>query len=264
MSEPDTTLDFREGMIKKRFEKIDRTVFIVSGKGGVGKSMVAATTAALMAKAGMSVGLLDADVYGPSSAFMFNVRTLPKEDRHGLVPPISNGVKIMSVDLFATGRPVPVSGKAARQIIKEILALTDWGTLDCLIVDMPPGTGDIMMMLIGAIRNDPSSIVVTTPTGLSVSVVRRVVKLLLEAQVPILGILENMSYTVDSKERPLGRGGGSSLALEYGIKFLGELPIDPKASKAADIGDIRALIRTDFARSLSSSLERTGLLKASV
>jgi ATP-binding protein involved in chromosome partitioning len=249
-------------MIEKRFTKIDRTIFITSGKGGVGKSMIAATTAALMAKDGMSIGLLDADVYGPSSAFIFKVKDLPKEERHGLVPPTSHGVKIMSVDLFVAGRPIPMSGRAARQIIKEILALTDWGALDCLIVDMPPGTGDVMMSLIEAIKNDKGSIVVTTPTALSVSVVQRVVKLLLEARIPILGVLENMSYTLDSEERPLGRGGGRSLASDYGIRFLGELPIDPKAAKAADAGNVQALLRTDFAERLSNSLKGIGLLKS--
>ena len=202
MFEPDTDLDFREGMIKRKFERVDQTILITSGKGGVGKSIVAATLAALMAKAGMSVGLLDADVYGPSSAFIFGVRSLPKEDRHGLIPPVSNGVKVMSLDLFLTGRPLPMSGKGARQIIKELLALTDWGILDCLIVDTPPGTGDILMTLIKTIGNRSGSIVITAPTALSTSIVRRVIEILLSAQIPILGILENICllYTSDAAD----------------------------------------------------------------
>ena len=259
MFEPDTDLDFREGMIKRKFERIDQTILITSGKGGVGKSIVAATLAALMAKAGMSVGLLDADVYGPSSAFIFGVRSLPKEDRHGLIPPVSNGVKVMSLDLFLTGRPLPMSGKGARQIIKELLALTDWGILDCLIVDTPPGTGDILMTLIKTIGNRSGSIVITAPTALSTYIVRRVIEILLAAQIPILGILENMSYIASSKERPLTHSKGKSLASEFGIKFLGELPIDYKAAEAADASDISSLLQTDFAKALLTSLEKSNL-----
>ncbi|MCP8321632.1 MAG: P-loop NTPase [archaeon] len=259
MFEPDTSLDFREGMIKRKLERIRQTILITSGKGGVGKSIVAATLAALMAKAGMSVGLLDADVYGPSSAFIFGVRGLPKEDRHGLIPPVSNGVKVMSLDLFLAGRPLLMSGKGARQIVKELLALTDWGILDCLIVDTPPSTGDVLMTLIKAIGNRSGSIVVTAPTALSTSIVRRVIKILLAAQVPIFGVLENMSYTASSKARPLTHSRGKSLASEFGIKFLGELPIDYKAAEAADASDIPSLLQTDFAKALLTSMKNSNL-----
>lgn len=256
MSKFYTSLDFREGMIKKRLESINKIILITSGKGGVGKSMVAATMAALMAKAGMSVGLLDADVHGPSSAFIFRVRSLPKEDRHGLLPPISNDVKVMSLDLFTAGRPIPVSGKGARQIIKELLILTEWGKLDFLIVDTPPGTGDVFMALIKTLGNKSCSIVVTLPTLLSVSVVRRVIELLLTSKIPILGVLENMSY--NSKTRH-SQSGGKSLALEFGVKFLGELPIDYKATEAIDAGNIQSLLKTEFAKSLLTSLEKSKL-----
>jgi ATP-binding protein involved in chromosome partitioning len=261
MFEQDKTLDFRKEMIRRRFENIDQAIFIASGKGGVGKSIVAATIAALMAKAGMSVGLLDADVYGPSSAFIFNVQSLPREEAHGLIPPVSNGVKVMSIDLFASGKPIPVSGMAAREIMKEILALTEWGKLDYMLVDLPPGTGDVMMALIDIVKSKKSSIVLTTPAELSVSVVKRVIELMLEANIPILGILENMSYMANSKERPLGQGGGRLLAMKYKVKFLGELPIDPKAAKAVDARDVKALLQTDFAKSLLSSLDKIKLLK---
>ncbi len=111
MNKPDTDSDFRDGMIQRRLELIDRIILITSGKGGVGKSVVAATIATLMARAGMSVGLFDADMYGPSVKFIFGVDNHPLEERHGLTPPISHGVKIMSVDLFASGKPLPVGGE---------------------------------------------------------------------------------------------------------------------------------------------------------
>ncbi len=254
------SLDFREGMIRRRFGRIGQTIFIVSGKGGVGKSTVAAAMAALMAKAGMSVGLLDADVYGPSSTLIFKVKDVPEEGEHGLLPPISNGVKVMSIDLFAAGRPIPVTGRGTREMLKELLALTDWGRLDRLIVDMPPGTGDVLMALIEMVKGNVTSIVVTAPTTLSASVVRRAVKLLLYSGVPVLGIVENMSYIVGGKESPLGQGGGRMVASEFGIKFLGELPMDPEVPIAIDSGDIEALLHTEFTRSLSHALKEAGLL----
>ncbi|MEM3382919.1 MAG: P-loop NTPase [Nitrososphaerales archaeon] len=253
-----TSLDFREGMIKKRLERIKKIILITSGKGGVGKSTVAATMAALTAKEGMSVGLLDTDVHGPSSAFIFGIRSLPKEDRHGLLPPISNGVKVMSLDLFATGKPIPVSGKGARQIIKELLALTEWGNLDFLIVDTPPGTGDVLLTLINVLGKKAFSIVVTLPTSLSISVVRRTIELLLTSQIPIFGVLENMSYRADvGKSHSQSRG--ELLALEFGVKFLGELPIDYKASEAIDARDMPSLLKTDFAKTLLTLLEKSKL-----
>jgi ATP-binding protein involved in chromosome partitioning len=253
-----TSLDFREGMIKRRLERINKIILITSGKGGVGKSIVAATMAALMAKAGMSVGLLDADIYGPSSAFIFKVRSLPKEDRHGLLPPVSNGVKVMSLDLFTAGKALPVSGKGARQIIKELLALTEWGNLDFLIVDMPPGTGDVLMTLIKILGEKSGSIVVTLPTALSTSVVRRVLDLLLTSKIPVFGVLENMSYIHSSKTRA-SQSRGKALASEFKVKFLGELPIDYKAAEAADTGDIQSLLKTEFAKALLTSLEKMKL-----
>jgi len=264
MSEPTHDLDFRERMIQKRFEKIKRTLLITSGKGGVGKSMVSATMAALMARAGMAVGLLDADVYGPSATFIFGVNTLPLEEEHGLTPPMSNGVKIMSVDLFAPGKPVPVGGRGARQIIKEILALTDWDKLDCLLVDMPPGTGDILMSLVKVIgsRSD-GSIVVTVPSALSQSVVRRVLELLVSIKIPVFGMLENMAYLTDTSgiTGPLGQGRGKALASEFGVNFLGELPIDYDAAVAIDDADIPALLQTKFAENLLSALKQANLIE---
>ncbi|MEM3437449.1 MAG: P-loop NTPase [Nitrososphaerales archaeon] len=258
MSKSYTSLDFREGIIKKRLERINKIILITSGKGGVGKSMVAATIAALIAKTGMSVGLLDTDVYGPSSAFIFRVRSLPKEDRHGLLPPVSNGVKVMSLDLFTSGKTIPVSGKGARQIIKELLALTEWGNLDFLIVDTPPGTGDVLLTLIKTLGNKSYSIVVTLPTFISISVVRRVIELLLNSQIPIFGILENMSYKADVETR-YSQSRGELLALEFGVKFLGKLPIDYKASEAIDAGDIQSLLKTEFAKTLLTLLEKSKL-----
>jgi len=254
-----TSLDFREGIIRKRLDKINRTILVTSGKGGVGKSMVAATMAASMAKFDMKVGLLDADIYGPSSAFIFRVKDLPREDRHGLLPPVSNGVKVMSLDLFAAGKPFPISGKGARQIIKELLTITEWGDLDFLIVDTPPGTGDVLMTLIKILGDMSSSIVVTLPTVLSTSVVRRVIELLLSSQIPVLGVLENMSYMASSKTRPLQSSEGKSLAAEFGVKFLGELPIDYEASKTADAGDMQSLLKTEFAKALLTSSEKMKL-----
>lgn len=139
---PDSDSDFRQGMIRRRLSRVRQVLLVLSGKGGVGKSVVSATLAALLAKSGFDVGLLDADIYGPSSALLFSTDTLPEEGKGGLTPPITRGVKIMSVDLFASGRPLPLTGYGARQVLIELLALTDWESWTASLQTCPrrPGT----------------------------------------------------------------------------------------------------------------------------
>ena len=192
MSEGSSGLDFRKGMIRKRLENVKRVLLVLSGKGGVGKSVVSATLAAMLAESGLKVGLLDADLYGPSSALLFNARGFPAEGESGLIPPVAGGVKLMSVDLFASGRPIPLTGSAAEQVVLELLALTDWGRLDYLIVDMPPATGDIMMTLTSLGKKGLAAVVVTMPDRLSTTVAHRVLELLQSGDIPTVGVLGNM------------------------------------------------------------------------
>ena len=155
----------------------------------------------------------------------------------------------MSVDLFAPGRPVPLTGKGAGEVIREMLALTDWGNLDYLLIDMPPATADITMLLTSLRRRNLAAFVVTTPDRLSLAVARRVMQLLHNGKVPIAGVLGNM-------HRPYHKGderndaGPKGLAEEFGAVFLAKLPYDPKVLSLAGNGDTEKLLETKFARSL--------------
>jgi ATP-binding protein involved in chromosome partitioning len=248
MSDTDSEADFREGMIKKRLRGVRHVLLVLSGKGGVGKSVVSAALAAQLADAGLGVGLLDADIYGPSSALLFGVDALPEEGKGGLRPPSSRDVKIMSVDLFASGRPVPLTGYGARQVLVELLALTDWGKLDCLIADMPPATGDIMQLLTSLGNAQPSGLVVTMADKLSTAVAHRVLQLLRAEKVPIVGVLENMRRATPGMAAGGSRPAG--LAREFEVPLLGALPFDPGVTAAVEDADIRALLSTRFAKEL--------------
>jgi ATP-binding protein involved in chromosome partitioning len=250
MSESESGLDFRRGMIDRRLAHTRRVLLVMSGKGGVGKSVVSAALAGTAASSGLRVGLMDADIYGPSSALLFGAKGLPAEGESGLVPPLLSGVKVMSVDLFASGRPIPLAGSGANEILVELLALTDWGNLDCLVVDMPPATGDIMLTLTSLRRGDVGAVVVTMPDRLSTSVAHRVLELLKGGGVTTVGVLGNM-VRGSSKGKETGPG---RLAEEFGVPLLGLLPYDPSVSDAVEKGNVDALLRTKFARRLRRSM----------
>jgi ATP-binding protein involved in chromosome partitioning len=254
-------------MITKRLGKVRELLLVLSGKGGVGKSVVSAALAAMLANSGFSVGLMDADIYGPSSALLFNTKALPTEGDAGLIPPISQGVKIMSVDLFASGRPVPLTGSGAKQVIMELLALTDWGELDCLVVDMPPATGDIMMSLTSLGKNDVAAVVVTMPDKLSTTVAHRVLQLLKPGRIRIVGVLGNMLRPSNTGDDTI-RSGPKKLAKEFGVPLLGLLPFDTGVSRSVERSDVKSLLDTKFAkelwRSMSPYIDIVGSRKASV
>lgn len=245
-----TGLDFRRGMIDRRLSRVRNVLLVMSGKGGVGKSVVSAALAGMVAVSGLRVGLMDADIYGPSSALLFGARGFPDEGRSGLVPPVRDGVKVMSVDLFASGRPIPLSGSGANEILLELLSLTDWGTLDLLVVDMPPATGDIMLTLTSLRKDHLGALVVTMEDRLSTTVAHRVLELLNGGRVQVVGVLGNMVRATGSRGAP----GPRRLAQEFHVPLLGLLPYDSAVSGAVERGEMRRLLRTPFARSLDKSL----------
>jgi ATP-binding protein involved in chromosome partitioning len=241
-------------MIDRRLAKVRKIILVMSGKGGVGKSVVSASLAALLSRGGDSVGLMDADIYGPSAALLLGAHSEPQEGSRGLIPPKVHGIRIMSVDLFAPGKPVPLTGKGAVQLITEMLALTYWGSLDFLIVDMPPATSDIMMLFTSLKAKGLAAVVVTMPDKLSLTVARRVLELLKSGRIPVVGVLGNMVSTAQTGETVDG-GGPRRLAKEYDVRFMGNLPYDSGVRKAAEEGSIRALLGTKFAHELKGSLE---------
>ena len=208
---------------------VKRVIAIASGKGGVGKSTCAANLACALQHLGARVGLLDCDIYGPSIPLMMGVHekpTISAESR--LVPPVAHGVKVMSIGLLlADDQPVIWRGPMIAKTIDQFLMAVEWGELDLLLVDLPPGTGDAQLSLCQTVPLD-GGVIVTTPQEASLGVVRKGIAMFNKVNVPILGIVENMSYfTAPNGDRVeiFGHGGGKEEAGRQSVPFLGEVPI---------------------------------------
>mgnify|MGYP001392984285 CR=1 FL=1 len=216
-------------------------IAVASGKGGVGKSTVSVNLSVSLADTGASVGLLDGDIYGPNIPQMMGIHKPLEQSEEGRIQPlVSHGVRLVSVG-FITGDSDAViyRGPLVGKMIKRFLGDVDWGDLDYLFVDLPPGTGDASLTLAQA-TSLTGAVIVTTPQQVALSDVRKCITMFKRLKVPILGIVENMSYFVspDSGERTdiFGHGGGRSAAEELEIPFLGEIPIDPQICAAGDKG----------------------------
>lgn len=219
---------------------IQRVVAIASGKGGVGKSTVSVNLACALAQLGTSVGLLDCDIYGPSIPLMMGVHQKPiVTDEQKMVPLMSHGVKLMSIGFLLEGdQPVIWRGPMIMKTIQQFFHAVEWGALDILLVDLPPGTGDAQLSLCQTVPLD-GGVIVTTPQEASLGVVRKGIAMFQKVNVPILGIVENMSYfTAPSGERVeiFGHGGGQSEARRQGVPFLGEVPLFTEIREGGDKG----------------------------
>jgi Mrp family chromosome partitioning ATPase len=219
-------------------------LLVVTGKGGVGKSTVATNLATALARAGKRVGLLGVDVHGPSIPKLMGLEGLPAVgDDEALRPVISaNGVKVMSIGFLLPNEDTPVVWRGPRKyhLIRQFLQQVDWGELDFLVIDAPPGTGDEPLAVAELVRPRVSAVLVTTPQDLAAADVRRSVKFCNEVHLPVLGILENMSgllcpacgHRIDLFKS----GGGEKLAKRMGVRFLGRIPIDPEIVTCGDSG----------------------------
>ena len=219
---------------------IQRIVAVASGKGGVGKSTVSVNLACGLQHLGARVGLLDCDIYGPSIPLMMGIHQKPtiSEDEK-MVPPTNHGVKLMSMGLLLEGdQPVIWRGPMIMKTIQQFFSAVEWGELDFLLVDLPPGTGDAQLTLCQTVPLD-GGVIVTTPQEASLGVVRKGIAMFQRVNVPILGIVENMSYyTTPSGERVeiFGHGGGQAEAVRQKVSFLGEVPLFTEIREGGDKG----------------------------
>ncbi len=226
----------------KPLEGIRNVVAVASGKGGVGKSTVAVNLALAWAAQGARVGILDADIYGPSQPLMLGLagqRPTSADGKH-LRPLVSHGVGAMSIGFLVDAeQPMVWRGPMVTQALTQLLGETEWGALDYLVVDMPPGTGDIQLTLAQRVPV-AGAVIVTTPQDIALADARKGLKMFEKVSVPVLGIVENMSVHICSNcghsEHIFGAGGGERMAREYGVRLLGELPLDGHIREEADGG----------------------------
>lgn len=218
-------------------EKKVKVIAVAAGKGGVGKSSVTVQLAHALRKKGAQVGVLDADVYGPSLRKMLPEDTMPRQEGEIIIPAGCQGIKMISMAYFRKdNEAAAVRAPIANGIINQFLKVR-WGELDYLLIDFPPGTGDVQLTLCQQAKID-GALLVTTPQEVALLDVRKALHLFEQVQVPLLGIVENMSYFFNSGEKNyiFGKGGGKRFASETGLPLLAEIPLDPALSHAGDKG----------------------------
>lgn len=255
-------------------DKIKHIVAIASGKGGVGKSTTAVNLALALRAEGATVGLLDADIYGPSQPLMLGVDPDTRPEQVGgqfLLPVEAAGLKTMSMGYLVTDKtPMVWRGPMAGGALTQLLTQTHWGELDYLLIDMPPGTGDIQLTLSQNARV-AGAIIVTTPQDIALLDAQKGIEMFRKVNVPVLGVVENMAMHICSNcghsEHVFGEGGGERIAREYGVDLLGSLPLDRRIREQLDAGkpsvladpdgDIAAAYR-GIAAKVSAILEHAG------
>jgi ATP-binding protein involved in chromosome partitioning len=232
-------MDPRTTVINERLKRIGRIIAVSSGKGGVGKSLVATTLALTLTRKGCKVGLFDLDFTSPSTHLIMGVKNIqPKEDK-GIVPPKVKGLAYMSLVHFSGDQPAPLRGADVSNALIELLAVTQWGELDFLVIDMPPGISDAVLDLVRLVKRI-EFLIVTTPLLLAFETVKKQVRLLQDLKVPIIGIVENMK---------MNRAKNIKQETEkLGAKFLEGIPYDPKVEEA--IGDVTKLLDTTLAQKI--------------
>jgi ATP-binding protein involved in chromosome partitioning len=222
-------------------EGVKNLIAVASGKGGVGKTTVAVNLAIALKNMGASVGLLDADVYGPNVPVMLGTNEQPQAlDGRTIVPVQAYGVKMISMGLLNPGdKPLVWRGPVLHSVMQQFLRSVRWGQIDYLIVDLPPGTGDVQLSLIQTV-SVTGAVVVTTPSIVALADVRRAIEMFRQVNVEILGVVENMSYFscphCSGRIDVFGHGEGERMAQNFGLSFLGEIEIDPQIRIGGDTG----------------------------
>ena len=219
---------------------IRRIVAVASGKGGVGKSTIAANLAVALARQGLKVGLLDADIYGPSVATLFGITARAQLVEKRIQPVSAHGIKLLSMAMMTDpGKAIIWRGPMASSAMMQMVEQADWGVLDVLVIDLPPGTGDIQLTMAQKLKPD-GAIIVSTPQDLALIDARRAIAMFGQVNVPVLGIVENMSYFLCPKcgaqSDIFGHGGAEAAAAEMGVHFLGAIPLHASIRAASDAG----------------------------
>lgn len=224
----------------KPLPNIRHVIAVASGKGGVGKSTIAANLAAALSQAGNKVGLLDADIYGPSIAHMFGVTHKPDAQGARLQPNEAHGIKVLSMGAMVDGDAAIIwRGPMVSKALQQMLFSADWGNLDYLVLDLPPGTGDIHLSL--AQRVELSGVVmVSTPQQVAQLDVKKAIQMFDKVGIPVLGLVDNMRYFVDAesgnRSYPFGQSNPEALSKEYKLRLLASLPLEPALAEHADAG----------------------------
>jgi len=220
---------------------VDAIIAVGSGKGGVGKTTLSVNLAVALAKLGHKVGLLDADVYGPNVPLMLGVNAQPKMVGENRIEPLEAfGLKVISVGFLNPGdKPIIWRGPMLHQIMKQFLGMVEWGQLDYLIVDLPPGTGDIALSLVQTVPLT-GAVVVSTPSDVSLQDARKAIEMFRQMKVDVVGVVENMSFFVcphcHNEVDIFSRGGAEKMAQQFGVSFLGNIELDPEVRKSGDGG----------------------------
>ncbi|HTR64255.1 MAG TPA: Mrp/NBP35 family ATP-binding protein [Terriglobales bacterium] len=248
---------------------VESIIAVGSGKGGVGKTTLAVNLAIALSTLGHKVGLLDADVYGPNVPLMLGASGQPKASSDNRIEPMqAHGLKVISVGFLNPGdKPVIWRGPMLHSIVRQFLGSVEWGVLDYLIIDLPPGTGDVALSLIQTVPLT-GAIVVSTPSDVSLQDARKAIEMFRQMKVDLVGVVENMSYFVcphcNHEIDIFSRGGAERTASEFGVPFLGNIQLDPEIRKAGDTGKPAVLEGEDsphakslydFARKVASRVE---------
>jgi len=226
---------------RRPVEGVRNILAVASGKGGVGKSTISANLAVALHRAGARVGLLDADIYGPSVPTLFNLKGHKLLGENGrILPADADGIKIVSIGFMVEeDSPVIWRGPLLMKALEQFLHGTKWGELDYLVIDLPPGTGDVQLSLV-QMTPVAGAVVVTTPQDLALIDVKKAVRMFEKVGVPILGVIENMSYYLcphcDGRSEIFGHGGAEETCRKMGLRFLGEVPLEAGLREASDAG----------------------------
>jgi ATP-binding protein involved in chromosome partitioning len=255
------TARLRGGIVERTkgisLDRSTRVIAVASGKGGVGKSSLTVNLAAAFGALGRTVGILDADVYGHSIPSMLGIHQKPMLVDKMMIPPVKHGMKLMSIGFFLDDNsPVMWRGPMLHRALEQFLQDVHWGALDVLLVDMPPGTGDVAISL-GQLLPRAEAIVVTTPDRTAQEVAVRAALMAQKTDMRLLGVVENMSYLAGSGQAVFGEGGGAELARTIEAPLLGKIPLDPRLRESSDAGEplVSADPESETARAISAVAE---------